>query len=204
VSQRGSAPILPLVIAAVLGVGLSASAYLNYVQHQHAADIARQLNGQITDLRYQLGLDTKGSPSPSPEASASPLAATPTPEAVLGSQSLSLTELGIKLTATAPLADLSYAMIPATTSGATVAGLTSAGFVAKHPACGPGTALGQLVRRDKGAKAPSSNKLIVTLGNYSFYYYLPATTCAASPADKADVATYQAALQNTIFKTIAQ
>jgi uncharacterized protein YgiM (DUF1202 family) len=78
-SQRGAIS-LPIVIAAVLGLGFGASAYLNYAQYQRAEQDKKLLKGQITDLRYQVDLDKKASPSPSPSASPSPSPSTsPTP-----------------------------------------------------------------------------------------------------------------------------
>ena len=64
---------LPVVLAAVFGLGLGASMYLNWFQHQQSAQEAKLLNGTIVDLRYQVAQDklTMGSPSPSPSASPS-------------------------------------------------------------------------------------------------------------------------------------
>jgi len=82
------------VISIALGVGFVASVFLNFVQSQHAAQDHKLLQGEITDLRYQVNLDKvaaagptaspvatpEASPSPSPSPSASP---TPSPSAVL-------------------------------------------------------------------------------------------------------------------------
>ena len=56
-----------IFLTAVFAVGFIATAYLNFVQYQNAQDNTRQLNGTITDLKYQLSLNTAG-PSPSPRA----------------------------------------------------------------------------------------------------------------------------------------
>ncbi len=86
---------LPVVISIALGAGFLASVFLNITQHQQAAQDKKLLQGEITDLRYQVNQDklaAAGSPSPSPsvtplatpEASPSPSAApTPSPTAVL-------------------------------------------------------------------------------------------------------------------------
>lgn len=75
---------LPVVIAGALGAGFAASVFLNYVQHERAAQDEKQLQGQITDLQYQVNLDrqSKASPSPSPTPDASP-SPSPTPTPVL-------------------------------------------------------------------------------------------------------------------------
>ncbi len=80
---------LPVVIAVVLGLGLAASAYLNIAQHQAAVQDHKLLQGEITDLRYQVNQDQQtasapASPTPSPLATpdATPAASpapTPTP-----------------------------------------------------------------------------------------------------------------------------
>src|SRR5216683_8225345 len=85
-SQRGAqsgAISLPIVIAAVLGLGFGASAYLNYAQFQRADQDKKLLNGTITDLKYQVEQDklaSNTSPSPSPSDTPSPSpSTTPTP-----------------------------------------------------------------------------------------------------------------------------
>jgi hypothetical protein len=99
-SQRGAIS-LPVVIAVVLGVGFGASAYLNIAQHQRADQDKKLLQGEITDLKYQVGQDklasaTSPSPTPSPEASPD---ATPEPSptqtpAVLGASTKTLKNAG--------------------------------------------------------------------------------------------------------------
>jgi len=59
-----------------LGVGFIASVFLNFVQSQHASQDHKLLQGEITDLRYQVNLDKLAATGPTP--SASPVA---TPEA---------------------------------------------------------------------------------------------------------------------------
>lgn len=69
---------LPVLLAIVFGLGLGASMYLNWFQHQQAAQEAKLLNGTILDLRYQVAQDKLAqsgqsqSPSPSPSDSPSP------------------------------------------------------------------------------------------------------------------------------------
>ena len=77
----------------MFAVGFIATAYLNFVQYQNAQDNTRQLNGTITDLKYQLGLNTAGvspSPSASPQPSLAP-SASPTPSPAVLSASASPT-----------------------------------------------------------------------------------------------------------------
>src|ERR1035437_7195902 len=86
-NQRGSIN-LPVVIAAAFGIGLAASMYLNYNQNQTADQDRKLMQGQITDLRYQVkqdGLASASSASPTPSPLATPESnATPTPTPVLG------------------------------------------------------------------------------------------------------------------------
>jgi hypothetical protein len=86
-NQRGSIN-LPVVIAAAFGIGLAASMYLNYSQSQTAEQDRKLMQGQITDLRYQVkqdGLASASSASPTPSPLATPeSSATPTPAPVLG------------------------------------------------------------------------------------------------------------------------
>jgi hypothetical protein len=85
-SQRGAIS-LPVVIAAVLGLGFGASAYLNYAQYQRAEQDKKLLGGEITDLKYQVELDKKSgqaSPTPPPTGTPSPSPSpSPTPTPVL-------------------------------------------------------------------------------------------------------------------------
>lgn len=178
---------LTIVIAGAFGVGFAASAYLNYVQFQRAQDDQRQLQGTITDLRYQLAQDSQASPSPSASVTPSPSPSpTQTPPPVLGAQALPLPQLGITLTATDPLTDLtfSYQLI----SGLAVANLTTTSLIPGGSKCGPG-ALGQLVRRPLSSRASSASVFIKRLGNYNFYYVSPTFTCplAATTTDRAAI-----------------
>src|SRR5687767_6884724 len=80
--QRGGIS-LPVVLAIVLGFGLGASVYLNVFQHQRAAQERKLMQGEITDLRYQVKKDAEAksaSATPSPEPVATP-EATPAPSA---------------------------------------------------------------------------------------------------------------------------
>jgi hypothetical protein len=99
-SQRGAVSF-PVVIAVVLGVGFAASAYLNIAQHQRADQDKKLLQGEITDLKYQVGQDklaSTASPSPTPSPDASP-DATPEPSpsqtpAVLGASTKTVITAG--------------------------------------------------------------------------------------------------------------
>jgi hypothetical protein len=71
----------PTFIAAVFGLGLGASVFLNVAQHTRAQQDAKLMQGTITDLRYQVDQDHKqlaGANSPSPTPSDTPVA-TPEP-----------------------------------------------------------------------------------------------------------------------------
>jgi hypothetical protein len=71
-NERGAIN-LPIVFAVVFGLGLVASAYLNYSQHKNATQDHKLLQGEITDLRYQVNQDHLAATT-SPTPSASPLA----------------------------------------------------------------------------------------------------------------------------------
>jgi len=75
-NERGGVN-LQTVLAVVFGLGLAASAYLNVSQHQAAQQDKKLLQGEISDLRYQVKQDL-ASQSPEPSTTPSPLA---TPEA---------------------------------------------------------------------------------------------------------------------------
>ncbi len=77
-NQRGFVS-LPIVIAAVFGIGLAASMYLNYSQFKASDQDRKLMQGEITDLRYQVKQDSLASAS-SPSPTPSPLA-TPEPKA---------------------------------------------------------------------------------------------------------------------------
>jgi hypothetical protein len=70
-SQKGAVK-LSVVVAAVLGFGFSASAFLNISQHQRAEQERKLMQGEIVDLRYQVQQDKLASDHPSPSPSPSP------------------------------------------------------------------------------------------------------------------------------------
>ena len=200
-SQSRSGKNLWVVIAITFGLGLAASGYLNYVQFSRARDDKAALNGQLADMRYQLKQDKL---APSPSASPSP-ELSPTPSetpAVLGTTAVKFDQLGVFVTAAAPIADLTYSY--QVISGLDVANLTTTGLVAQYPACKPGVALGQLVRRPKTSRAASTSKLIKSFGDYNYYYVASATNCASDAAGRASVAAAKAALLDAILPTLAQ
>jgi hypothetical protein len=190
---------LLVVIAITFGLGLAASGYLNYVQFSRANDNEVALNGQLTDLRYQLKQD-KLAPSPTASPSASPTpSATPS---VLGTTAVNFVQLGVAVSATDPIADLTYSY--QLVSGLAVANLTTTGLVAQYPTCKPGTALGQLVRRPKTSRAAATSKLIKSFGDYNYYYVAPAGNCATDAAGRATVVAAKAALTDAILPTLIQ
>lgn len=201
-SERGAVNILA-VCAVVFGVGLAASAYLNYFQAQRAADEKRLLKGQITDMAYQLAQDRKSLASPAPSSSLSPAAspladASPTPSpspSVLGANTLAITELGVSLTATEPVSDLIYAYQPK--NGVATIGLTTTGLVSRYPKC-VASFLGQISKRAAGAKANNNEHLIKSIGGNSYYYIKPVIECAPDAEGKA----LRAKLVNSVSTTV--
>lgn len=129
-SQSGRAPILPIVIMAVLGVGLGAFIFLYYDQTQRAEQERRLLQGEITDLRYQLKQEGQSSPTPSPtptpEVTPTP-SPTPTPAPVLGDQTTAPAER------TATTKSFVRLRARATTSSAVLAGLNKGTVVTLGP-----------------------------------------------------------------------
>lgn len=210
--ERGAIS-LPIVIAAVLGIGFGASIFLNMVQHQRAEQERKLLQGQITDLTYQVKKDSEQSPStsPTPEPLATPEATvTPTPTpAVAGTASMSINEYeGVKLTTIEPVADLTYKWVK---SGVyQVAELTTRSLIGKYASCVPSSpsknnALGLIVRRPIGEKAPSQDILPVSIDSWTYYYVKPSTTsCATDTAGKNEVAAARAAVLNSVYKTLSK
>jgi hypothetical protein len=199
---------LLLVITVTFGVGFLASAYLNFHQHQLASQDKKLLQGEITDLRYQLKQDSV-SPSPSttpdPLPSESPMPS-PSPSespAVAGTNSVGISQLGIKLTASDPVADLTYGMAK---SGAyDVAALTTQSLVAKYSGCKPSNtnnALGFVVRKKPGVS--SSGELVKRLGDWNYFYVKPSGSCATDAAGNNALAAARAAVKNAVMPTMAQ
>lgn len=197
------------MVAAACAAGFVASAVLNILQFQHAQGDKKLLQGQITDLQYQVNLD-HASPTPGQDASAvtvTPAAATPTPApsatpAVAGSAAVSLgAPVSAKLTASDPVADLTYWT---TTSGSyQVVSLTTESLK-KYPACAAGaanSALGEIVRKNVNASAGGT--LIKSLGGAYFFYLPPAGNCATDDAGKSLVETYRDAVKNTVLPTLS-
>lgn len=191
------------VLAVVFGLGLAASAYLNVNQSQRAVEDHNLLQGQITDLQYQLKKDAQAvasaSPTPTPLATPEPTP-TPTP-AVAGTTSIKLTQLGVTLTASDPVADLTYDM---TKSGAyPVAALSTRSLVSKYPACQPSAtnnALGYVVQKKAGLA--STGKLIKQAGVYNYFYIAPVGFCATDQAGKNVLAAARAAVVNAVLPTL--
>lgn len=165
------------------------------------------MQGQITDLTYQLKQNAAGtSPSPSPTSSSSSSLSSPTPSpssspAVAGTASLSISQFGVNFTVTDPIVDLTYA--PQQSGSYTVAAFTTQSLLAKYPACKPGV-LGSLVRKPKNAAASYSDKLIKSIGNFNYYYVESYAYCATDTAGSNTVAADRAAVQNSALPTLAQ
>jgi hypothetical protein len=202
-AQRRGTSVLIAVVIITFGGGLAASAYLNYYQYQRDSQNRQLLQGQITDLRYQLKQETGGSPAASLSPSPSPSSPSPSvsPSPVLGAQTVNLAELGVKLTPTDPVADLTYGY--QTIAGLGVANLTTSNLMAKYPACKPG-ALGMVVRRPLGSRpSTSASHLIKKIGDYNFYYVTPSGNCGPDSAGRATVSAAIAAVQNLVMPTLA-
>ncbi len=199
-----------VVVAVVLGLGFVASAYLNFYQYQQANQEQSQLQGQITDLTYQVKQDhlpggDAYSPSPSPAAnsgsSASPSPSPSPSPSVAGTASIKISQFGVNFTVSDPIVDLTYA--PTESGGLIVAGLTTQSLLAKYPGCTPSNAaLGMLVRRPTGETAPSHDKLVKNLGGYSFYYVAPLGYCTSDSAGRNIIAADSAALSGTALATL--
>jgi hypothetical protein len=201
---------LPTIIAAALGIGFAASAYLNYSQYQAASQNQKLLQGQIVDLKYQVTQDhlADSSPSPSPTAKAVATTASPSPSpsssaapAVAGTATVSISQFGVSLSASDPITDLTYA--PVESGGLIVAGFTTQSLLAKYPNCKALTALGMLIRRPASQIAPySDGKPIKTIGGYKFYYKASTAYCANDYAGENELAADRAAIANTTMPTL--
>ena len=195
---------LSTVLAVVLSLGFSASAYLNYVQSQKAQEDHNLLQGQVTDLRYQLKQDAEASAvapaTPTPLATPEP-SPTPTP-AVQGTSSVSISQLAIKLTVADPVADLTYDM--ATSGAYPVAALSTRSLISKYSACKPSssnTALGFIVQKKLGLT--STGKLIKQAGAYNYFYIAPTGFCATDQAGRDILAAARAAIKNSVLPTLS-
>lgn len=214
-SQTGAIR-LSVVLSVVLGIGFAASGFLNIVQHQRAEQEKKLMQGEITDLRFQVKKDAEGTAtadaSPTPEPLATPEAtASPSPSpsaAVAGTAVITLNEYdGVKITTSDPVNDLTYAFKK---SGAyKVVNLTSRSLVAKYPKCLPGddtnNALGIVVRKPLGEPVPKWDLPITSVGSWTYYYVQPTGLC--DPAAKNDLAQARSAVWNagaSIVKTLAK
>ena len=107
---------LSVVLAVVFGIGFGASAYLNYAQHEASKQEQTQLQGQVTDLTYQLKQDTGASANPAPSSSnqpdPSPSPSPSTTPAVAGTASIAISQFGVHFTVTDPVTDLTYSPEP--------------------------------------------------------------------------------------------
>ena len=205
-SERGSINIL-MVCAVVFAVGLGASAFLNYYQAQRAADERTQLKGQISDLTYQIVQDHKAStartsintpnptPSGTPSATVTP-SVTPAPSIT---KMLTLKELGISVTASDPVIDLTYTYMPS--GGVPTVGFTSTSLQTKYPKC-TASFLGLITKHPNGSQVKSIEHLIKSIG-ISAYYYVPASVeCATNPDGMALRAKLMQAVSTTVIGSL--
>jgi hypothetical protein len=203
VTERG-AITLSTIIAIVLGIGFCASAYLNYAQHQRSSQDESLLQGQITDLKYQLNQDGVSSPSPSPVASTDP-SPSPSPSsspAVAGTAVVPISQFSVKFTANDPITDLTYQ--PEQSGAYIVAAFTTQSLVAKYQACHAG-AIGSLVRKPQNAyPSGADSDLHKTIGGYKYYYVTPGYYCAGTTAGRNEIAQDEAQLKNDLQQTLTQ
>jgi hypothetical protein len=196
---------LSVVLAVVFGIGFGASAYLNYAQHEASKQEQTQLQGQVTDLTYQLKQDGGPTTSPTPSANAaadpSPSPSPSTTPAVAGTASISISQFGVHFTVTDPVTDLTYSPEP---SGAyTVAAFTTQSLLAKYPACKPGV-LGSLVRKPTNAAKSANDTFIKALGGYDYYYVAAYGYCASDQSGRDTIVADRAAIQNGALPTLTQ
>jgi hypothetical protein len=121
---------------------------------------------------------------------------------VYGTSSVSISQLGIKLTVSDPVADLTYDM---TTSGAyKVAGLSTRSLISKYAACQPSAtnnALGYIVQKKAGLS--STGKLIKQAGIYNYFYIAPTSFCATDQDGRNTLAAARAAVKNAVLPTLS-
>jgi hypothetical protein len=185
-SERGAVNIL-VVCVVVFGVGLAASAFLNYFQAQRAADERTQLKGQITDLTYQITQDRKAATKPASSETPSPTAtpattSTPSPTTTPDPSApkiLALKELGVSVTVSDQVVDLIYTYMPS--GGVPTIGFTASSLQTKYPKC-VASFLGLITKHPNGTKVKSIEHLIKSIGA-SAYYYVPASVECATDAD---------------------
>ncbi len=205
---------LPIIIMVTLGLGFAASVFLNITQSQHAAQNEKLLQGEITDLRYQVNQNTQASPtplpsnspSPSPVAVSSPAPTTvPSPSpAVAGTALITLSEYGVHLSVADPVTDLTYGLVP---SGAfQVAALTTRSLISKYSGCKPtsaNNALGLIVQKKPSESVSALDIPIKTIGTYKYYYLKPTGYCATDQAGRDTLAAARAAVQNSVLPTLS-
>lgn len=198
---------LSIVLASVFAAAFLASAYLNYAQHEASQQEQTQLQGQITDLTYQLkqnqtGSSATGSPSPSPSPSATP---TPSPTSTAtqatNNATIKVSQFGVHFTVSDPIGDLTYA--PEQSGSYEIAAFTTQSLLAKYPDCQPGV-LGSLVRKPKGAAASSADDFIKTIGNYNYYYLTAYGYCTSDQSGRDTIAADRAAIQDSALPSLAQ
>ena len=201
-TERG-AITLPTIIAIVLGIGFCASAYLNYAQHERASQDETLLQGQITDLKYQLNQNgSSASPSPDPSNDPSP-SASPSPSnspAVAGTASVPISQFGVKFTANDPITDVTYQ--PAPNGSYQVAAFTTQSLIAKYPACKVG-AIGSLAKKRTNTKSPYDT-YIKTIGGYYYFYVSPVFTCTGTTDGRNQIAQDEAQLKNDLQQSLSQ
>lgn len=205
VPKHSSGQTLWMVAAVTFGLGLAASGYLNYVQFSRAQDEKLALSGQITDLRYQMKQD-KAAPSPTGSPSPTPTPAPSITPAVLGATVVKFAELGVAVSASDPVSDLTYGFTQKT-DGAAVANLTTTKLSTQYAACKPGlSALGQIVRRFKSSrvKPPFGSVPLKSFGDYNYYYNKGTGNCATDAAGRASVIAARAAVQDAALPTLDQ
>ena len=205
-SERGAVNIL-VVCTAVFGLGLAASAFLNVFQAQRAADERTQLKGQITDLTYQVDQDRKAassnasttSPTPSASPVAQPSPSTPASPAGAVQKTLALTELGVSVTTSDPVADLTYTYMPS--GGVPTVGFTTSSLVSRYPKC-TASFIGLITKHPNGSTVKSIEHLIKSIGASSYYYVPASVECAPDAEGKALRLKLMQAVSTTVVSSL--
>jgi hypothetical protein len=207
-SQDGRVNLL-MVAAVAFGIGFVALGYLNIYQYSHAQQAENLMQGQITDLTYQVRQDHAGaSPTPAPGSSSQQSSSSPAPSSspqVAGASStnINISQMGVKFTANDPVGDLTYQWVK---DGPVymVAAFTTASLQAKYSGCTAGT-LGELVQKPADSTASTGDEDIKTIGNNKYYFIakpLVPGSCATDSAGQAVIAQDSAAVRAALLASL--
>lgn len=197
---------LSTTIVITLTIGFVAAAGLNVIQYQRAQNTQKLLKGEITDLRYELNQQADGADTDAPTGSLNPptpTAGTPTPApSVAGAATLSIPEIGAKVSYADPVSDLTYYMTKS--AGIDVAALITTKIKTDFPACNGSSVnnvLGQLVRKEIDK---SSGIKLKKIGNYYYFYIRPTSYCTDSGTGRATLDAARTYVENFVAPSITQ